>query len=291
MGYYLFLIYLILNQNIMKKTIVLLVSVLLLSCSTSETDILHDNETKSTGNSSKTIDPLLAYESPYDIAGVGRNVIYKFEHSTPFQIKIKAHVGLAYTEDSSPHYPDYMGFNLDNGQYPLLYDSNLKYGNTIASDELILPIASNGFGVDSMIGHFPISGLGPNIFPQNIAFSFSASGATTEELELLYRVGKIYYMSYEILDAGNNPVTSGYVNSGFPSGIGSFGTLPSNWSHVGYDTNFTRELISENNSKEIVVTDDLTSFGSVVPFSYGGNNYQVKMFSDPNIVVFGVYPN
>jgi hypothetical protein len=275
----------------MKKTIVLLTSLLLISCSTSETEILNESNSKQSANSSKTIDPVIAYESPYDISRFDRDMIYKFEHITPFQIKIKAHVGLAYIDDSNPGSPDYLGFDLSNGHYPLLYSSSLKYGNTIASDELILPIASNGFGVDSMIGHFPISGLGPNTYPQNIAFSFSTSGATIEELKLLYRAGKIYYMSYEIFDKSNNPVASGYVNSGFPSGIGSFGTLPSNWSHVGYDTNFSRELISETNSKEIVVTDDLTGFGSVVPFIYNGNSYQVKMFSDPNIVVFGVYPN
>jgi len=275
----------------MKKTILLLASLLLISCNTSETDILNENNLEKAENSSKTVDPNTGYESPYDISQFGRDIIYKFEHNTPFQIKIKAYVGLAYVDDSNPGTPYYMGADLSNGQYPALYNLSLKYGNTIASDELVLPIASNGFGVDSTIGHFPISGLGPNTFPQNIAFSFSTSGATPEELQLLYRAGKIYYMSYEILDAANNLVTSGFVNSGFPSGIGSFGTLPPNWSHVGYDTNFNRELIVASNSKEIVVTDDLTSFGSVVPFTQGINNYEIRMFSDPNVFVFRVYPN
>lgn len=281
----------ILNQNIMKKAILLLASITLLSCTTAETDILQADNMKPAGNASKTIDPAIGYDSPYDISKFGRDMIYKFEHATPFQIKIKAYVGLAYVDDSSSGTPYYMGADLSNGNYPLLYNLNLKYGNTIATDELILPFASNGFGVDSMIGHLPIAGIGPNIYPQNIALSFSSSGATPEELELLYRAGKIYYMSYEIIDSANNLVANGFVNSGFPSGIGSFGTLPSNWSQVGFDTNFNRELIAASNSKEIVVTDDLSSFGSTVPFTYLGNNYEVRMFSDPNIVVFQVYQN
>lgn len=280
----------------MKKTIVLLTSLLLISCNTPETNLLNDNNTELNSkkeNSAKTLDPQLGYRSPYDIAGVGRNVGYQFENMTPFQIKIKAHVGLAYYDSGNPISHDYMGFNLDNGQYPLLYSSNVIYGNTIASDDLILPASSNGvaFMVNSMIGHFPISNLGPNVFPQNIAFSFNTSGATNEELKLLYKAGKIYYISYEVLDVNNNLVTNGSLNSGFPAGIGSFGTLPPNWSHLTYDINTNRELISENNSKEIVVTDDQTSFGSVANFTSSGSNYQLKMYSYPNIVVFEVLPN
>jgi|GEM_PF-6626120 len=277
----------------MKKTIVLLTSLLLLSCSTSETSLLNDNNTQlnSKGNSAKTVDPQVGYESPYDISRFGTDMIYKFENVTPFQIKIKAYVGLAYYDSSNPSSPDYMGADLSNGYYPLLYSSSLKYGNTIVSDELILPISSNGFGVDSTIGHFPISPISPNVFPQNIAFSFITSGATDKELDLLYKAGKIYYMSYEVLDASNNLITNGFINSGFKPGIGSFGILPSNWSHLGYDANFGRELISENNTNEIVVTDDLSSFGSVVDFAYGGSNYQLKMYSYPDVVAFGAYTN
>ncbi|KFF12680.1 hypothetical protein N6B72_21110 [Chryseobacterium soli] len=277
----------------MKKTIVLLTSLLLLSCSTSETSLLNDNNTQlnSKGNSAKTVDPQVGYESPYDISRFGTDMIYKFENVTPFQIKIKAYVGLAYYDSSNPTSPDYMGVDLSNGYYPLLYSSSLKYGNTIVSDELILPISSNGFGVDSTIGHFPISPISPNVFPQNIAFSFITSGATDKELDLLYKAGKIYYMSYEVLDASNNLITNGFINSGFKPGIGSFGILPSNWAHLSYDANFGRELISENNTNEIVVTDDLTSFGSVVDFAYGGSNYQLKMYSYPDVVAFGAYTN
>lgn len=292
MGYCLISIYLILNQNILKKTILLLTSLLLMSCSVSETDMLNDGDAKLTnGNLAKTTDPQIGYQSPFDISQIGRNIVYKFEHATPFQIKLKAYVGLAYYDDNNPNSPDYMGYDLSNGHYPLLYNSNLKYGNTIAADAIVLPASSNGFGVDSTIGHFPISNIGPNVYPQNLAFSFNNSGATTEELDLLYNVGKIYYIEYEVLDANNNSVTTGFVNSGFTAGIGSFGTLPSNWSHRGYDATFNRELISENNSKEIVVTDDQTSFGSVINFAYGGNNYQVKMTTEQNIVVFGVDAN
>lgn len=278
----------------MKKTIVLLTSLLLISCSTSETSLLNDNNAElssNKGNSAKTIDPQVEYESPYDISRFGHDMTYKFENVTPFKIKIKAYVGLAYYDSSNPSSPDYMGFDLSNGHYPLLYSSSLKYGNTIVSDELILPTFSNGFGVDSTIGHFPISPIGPNVFPQNLAFSFISSGATDKELDLLYNAGKIYYMSYEVLDASNNLITNGFINSGFKAGIGSFGILPSNWSHLSYDANFGRELISENSSNEIVVTDDLTSFGSVVDFAYGGNNYQLKMYSYPDVVAFGAYTN
>lgn len=280
----------------MKKTIVFLTSLLLISCSTSETNLLNDSNTELNSkkeNSGKTIDPQVGYTSQYNISLFGEKIRYTFVNTSPFQIKIKAYVGLAYYDSGNPISHDYMGFNLDDGNYPLLYSSNVIYGNTILSDELILPAAPNGsgFNVDSMIGHFPISNIGPNVFPQNIAFSFNSSGATNEELKLLYNAGKIYYISYEVVDVNNNTVANGFLNSGFPAGIGSFGTLPSNWSHITYDANFNRELISENNSKEIVVTDDQTSFGSVANFPYSGSNYQLRMHSYPDIVVLEVYPN
>lgn len=275
----------------MKKSIIALMGLFtLVACSEDayqEADKMSENgtvENTEPQNSVKTIDPAIGYFSKYDISSLGlpNSPLHELINNTStLSYTVTAYLGLAY-DDGNPSSPMYYGRDLSNGDYPNFYMGSNKYGNVVATNPLDVSMSTTLTG---QWGSVPV--LPKTIPPGLYEFNYTLSSiADPNEIKLMNEYGKVYYYFIEV-NNGTTPVTSFWLNSGFIPNIGTFAGMPGNWNLVGFDAMFSRELISEAGSREIVVTENMSAgdFPSAHSFVYSGVTYTMTSTTDPN----GVY--
>ncbi len=219
------------------------------------------------------INPGYGYQSPWDIWFRNHpfTPIYSFSnrggggHTSPLKLEIIPYVGLAYFDDNDDgNYTDlYLAqqtggsgivANMNNGNYPTLFFNNQEVGNLVAADPITLDgtsideseltIASDpSLTTDEHLLMNPANKHASGFNNLNKVFSFTSSGLTPQEEDLLMKYGKVFYYEVRITESATgipvgtagNPNGFYYVQMANPTLNGPLG-FNINWIQIpGYN--------------------------------------------------------
>lgn len=274
-----------------KKTTLLIAACFALgACSE---DIYQENGTYnsydeySESNHSDNIKPFTdvdKYLSPWQFDWFGKEVkYYLYSPLSNYNtiIRVTPYIGLAYydgVDDGDYHTPG-ITYNLNNGNYPTLYNNNQEYGNYIAANPIVLNgVWSMGAASTQQVaiqggGHCPV--FTADVFPFNphgiyydvinnhlvqpqsvsdlagVTVPVAAS-ATIHEAMLLNYFGKVMYYKVEFGDSPTNYLHTFYVLSLEPESFADPSWDPTS---IGID-DFGGEMYYNTSSQEIVVDPD-----------------------------------
>ncbi|WP_158962693.1 hypothetical protein [Myroides fluvii] len=224
--------------------------------------------------------PDINVDTPYKYdsingGGMVNNYLFIIRNDTDFTFKFAAYSGLAVYDGADDL--KYWGHNLTTTNSPNLTANGHEYGNYINYDY----VSINARTIESHTSQYtnpiyytqPIWNANGTLANNSILIS---QNATQKEYNSLAKLGKIYFIKFEVYD-GKTPITGSIVKSSFAPNYDANNLPPSgNWERMNVlDNYFQEELIYNKNTKEIFLPIANSPFKDKSTFSYQGTTYEV----------------
>jgi len=239
------------------------------------------------GNTVKTIDSAIPYESPYDNSATCCSAVnMNFINNTDLNLEFEPYGGLARFDGAYDSYHFGWGIPLNATNYPnLISNETDEYFKLVRCK----PVQIGAFSsFNQLTGQFPV----PNLFS-------IASPTTSAEIGLLYEFGKFYALNAKITDPNNgNAIVQNNAFLRFPflpPGYLSPNQLSGNWIQMPSNSIQTTDLWYHNQTLEICVGSDpgaypgggdgINNKPSELLFNYNGKPYILKLYTTSSDVV------
>ncbi len=264
----------------MKRVFLVLLGVMLYSCSTDSMDKEQEANKEITTIDSSTG---ITYESPIRGTCCATGP-YRFANRTNLLLKFGSFVGPARGIAHLNSFGFYNGWNMNNlpNIFPNISQPYIRFIQS--TNATVVPPQSN-------LSHTANSPILTSGSPNLSQYFIDIKTATPVERAFLYEYGKVFFIAYDIYDGGNI-VTSGFLKFNFlhptkPTPPSTFG----DWRYVGNhgpanDPVYihTPTPINPSNPQhayEIVIGNGTTPMPSKVSFTYAGQDYVLQAYSTP----------